>query len=59
VAGTLDGTPPRFVAIEATVSADCHEPELLEKLVTIAQRSCIVANTLKDAVKLQVRAATS
>lgn len=55
VAGTLDGAPPRFVAIDATVSADCDDPELLEKLVTIAERSCIVANTLKDALKLQVR----
>jgi putative redox protein len=55
VEGTLDGTPLRFVAIEATVSADCDDPETLEKLVTIAERSCIVANTLKDALKLQVR----
>ncbi len=55
VAGTLDGTPPRFVAIEATVTADCDDPELLEKLVTMAERSCIVANTLKDAVVLRVR----
>ena len=55
VTGTLDGTPPRFVAVEAAVSADCDDPELLEKLVTIAERSCIVANTLKDAVELRVR----
>jgi putative redox protein len=55
VTGTLDGTPPRFVAIDAIVSADCDDPELLEKLVTIAERSCIVANTLKDAVELRVR----
>jgi putative redox protein len=55
VAGTLDGAPPRFVAIEATVSADCDDPELLEKLVAIAERSCIVANTLKDALDLRVR----
>lgn len=55
VTGTLDGAPPRFVAIEAVVSADCEDPELLEKLVTIAERSCIVANTLKDALELRVR----
>jgi putative redox protein len=54
VEGTLDGTPPRFVAIETTVSADCDDLEMLEKLVTIAERSCIVANTLKDAVMLTV-----
>lgn len=55
VAGTLHGTPPRFVAIDATVSADCDDRELLQKLVTVAERSCIVANTLKDALNLQVR----
>jgi putative redox protein len=54
VAGTLDGTPPRFVAIETTVSADCEDVEMLERLVTIAERSCIVANTLKDALTLRV-----
>jgi putative redox protein len=54
VEGTLDGTPPRFVAIETTVSADCEDLELIEKLVTMAERSCIVANTLKDAVRLTV-----
>jgi len=53
--GTLDGAPPRFVAIDATVAADCDDPALLEKLVTIAERSCIVANTLRDALRLQVR----
>jgi putative redox protein len=57
VVGTLEGTPPRFVAIEAAVSAECEDRELLEKLVTMAERSCIVANTLKDAVGLRVRVA--
>ncbi len=55
VVGALEGTPPRFVSIEAMVSADCEDLEALEKLVTIAERSCIVANTLKDALRLQVR----
>jgi putative redox protein len=54
VTGTLDGAPPRFVAIDAAVSADCDDPELLAKLVTIAERSCIVANTLKGAVELSM-----
>jgi putative redox protein len=55
VSGILDGTPPRFAAIEAAVSADCDDQGTLEKLVTIAERSCIVANTLRDAVELRVR----
>jgi putative redox protein len=57
VAGTLDGAPTRFVAIDATVAADCDDPELLEKLVTIAERACIVSNTLRDALKLRVQVA--
>jgi putative redox protein len=57
VTGTLDGAPARFVAIDATVSADCADPELLAKLVTIAERACIVSNTLRDAVELRVRVA--
>jgi putative redox protein len=57
VTGTLDGAPARFVAIDATVSADCADPELLAKLVTIAERACIVSNTLRDVVELRVRVA--
>jgi organic hydroperoxide reductase OsmC/OhrA len=30
------------------VSATCHDRELLSKLVTIAERACIVSNTLKE-----------
>jgi putative redox protein len=55
VAGTLDGNPVRFTAAEMTVQADFDDQELMEKLVTIAERSCIVSNTLKDALQLTVR----
>ena len=37
------------------VAADCDDRQLLEKLVTIAERACIVANTLRHAVTLTVR----
>jgi putative redox protein len=57
VAGTLAESPSRFEAIEMRVAADCDDRELLEKLVTIAERSCIVANTLHRAVTLSVRVA--
>ena len=57
VTGTLDGAPPRFTAIELAVSADGADVDQLEKLLTIAERGCIVANTLKDTVELTVRAA--
>ena len=57
VAGTLDGTPPRFTAIAMEVSGEGADRDQLEKLVTIAERGCIVANTLRDAVELSVRVA--
>jgi len=55
VAGTLEGTPSRFTAVRMTVAAACDDKALLEKLVTISERSCIVANTLKGALPLEIR----
>ncbi len=54
VTGTLDGTPANFSAIDMKVAAEHDDAELLEKLITISERSCIVANTLKDSVKLTI-----
>ena len=54
VAGTLAESPGRFEAVEMRVSAECEDLELLGKLVTIAERSCIVANTLRSCLKLSV-----
>ena len=50
--GNLEGTPPHFTAIEMRISANHDDRDLLEKLVTISERSCIVANTLKGSVDL-------
>src|SRR6266540_6229926 len=36
VTGTLDGTPERFTAFTVDVSAQCPDPELARKLVTMA-----------------------
>lgn len=49
----LDGTPPRFTDIEMQVSGVYQDKEELEKLVIIAERGCIVANTIKEAVLLK------
>lgn len=54
VSGTLEESPAKFSAIELAVTATYKDEELMRKLVTIAERSCIVANTLKDAVDLRV-----
>lgn len=50
----LEGTPPRFTDIEMVVSADYDDRTEMEKLVIIAERGCIVANTVKDAVSLTI-----
>lgn len=47
--------PSRFTAIRMSVSAVCNPPEALNKLVTIAERGCIAANTLKAAVELSIK----
>ena len=56
VTATLAEHPSRFSAIDLRVSADCDDHELIEKLVTIAERGCIAANTLRGGVDLTVRA---
>ncbi len=57
VTATLAESPSRFAAIDLAVSADCSDASLLEKLVTIAERGCIAANTLRGGVRLTVRVA--
>ena len=55
ISGTLESAPPHFSAIEMNISADHTDKEQMEKLVTIAERGCIVANTLKGSVKLLIK----
>jgi putative redox protein len=55
VTGSVAEAPPRFSAIAIEVSAVGVERDLLEKLATIAERGCLVANTLKAAVDLTIR----
>lgn len=50
--GNLEGSPPHFTAIEMRISGQYDNRELMQKLVTISERSCIVANTLKGSVDL-------
>ena len=47
VTGTLDGAPERFTAFAMEVSAQCPDPELARKLITMAGRACQVVNTLR------------
>ena len=54
ISGSLASAPPRFTAVEMRVSADSDDPDGFQKLVSIAERGCIVANTLKNAVELNI-----
>jgi len=54
IEGELADAPARYTDIHMTVTAQCSAPGELEKLVTIAERGCIVANTLAKAVNLTI-----
>jgi putative redox protein len=55
VTGTVGDSPARFVALELCVSAEGVDRELLEKLVEIAEKGCIMMNTLRSTLALKVR----
>ena len=58
VTAAIEGTPDRVTAMSMTVSAAGADREMLEKLVEIAGRACIVTNTLKLAVPITVTCET-
>jgi putative redox protein len=55
VIGTIAESPARFSALEVYVTADGANPELLEKLVEIADRGCIMMNTLRGKLDVRIR----
>jgi putative redox protein len=55
VDGTLDGSPERFTQFEVSVEATCDDPDLVEKLVAIAERACQVIATLRQSTPVNVR----
>ena len=55
IEGETAESPSRFIAIRMSVSAQCNRSEELNKLVTIADRGCIAANTLRLAVELSTK----
>jgi len=57
ISGTLESAPPHFSTVEMTISADYQNKDQMEKLIKIAERGCIVANTLKNSVKLSINLA--
>ena len=57
VRATLASAPPRFDAIGLEVHGKTADDATLDKLVAIAERACIVHNTLAGGVPLTVRRA--
>jgi putative redox protein len=55
VIASLADSPPRFSAVELYVTADSQDQELLQRLVAIADRGCIMMNTLRGKLDVQVR----
>ena len=55
VTGSLVDSPARFTAVEVAVSAKCDSEEMLERLVEVADRGCIMMNTLRDKLELRIR----
>ena len=55
VSGELAAAPARFSSVDMVVNSAYADRETLGKLVTMSERACIVANTLKNSVDLSVR----
>lgn len=55
VRGELGESPPHFESVIVEVHGLWPDEATMEKIVTIAARSCIVTNTLKTCVKLDIQ----
>lgn len=55
VIGTVTGSPAYFSAVELYVTADSLDRNLFERVVEIADRACIMMNTLRGKLDLRVR----
>jgi len=55
VIGALAESPARFTAVELNVTAKFSDREQFEKLVEIADRGCIMMNTLRGKIDINVR----
>jgi putative redox protein len=55
VTGTIADSPARFSSVDVSVTATGGNQELLEHLLTLADRGCIMMNTLRDKVPVTIR----
>ena len=54
VTGIVGGVPERFESMTLRVVARYSDEDLMRKLIALAERGCLVTNTLKDAVVIGV-----
>lgn len=54
ITGTLEGTPQRFSSVKVKISGNYADRKQMEKLVEIADRGCIMTNTLRDTLPLSL-----
>ena len=59
ICGTIEANPSRFTAVKMRVSTGHSDVALVEKLIRIAEKGCIVANTLKPALEVSIILDTS
>lgn len=59
VTGAIADTPARFVALEFSVTAEGADVETLPHLVEIADRGCIMMNTLRGKLDVKIRVGSS
>ena len=55
VTGTVDGLPAQFTAITLRVTAGNADPDVLQKAVEIADRGCIMMNTLRGTLDVTIQ----
>jgi putative redox protein len=58
VYGELNGQPERFQSVTVEVHGRCSDEPTLRKLIEIAERSCIVTNTLKGSMPVRIQRAS-
>jgi putative redox protein len=54
VTGNIADAPPRFESIELRITAETKDAEDLRHVVEIADRGCIMMNTLRGKVDVQI-----
>lgn len=59
VIGTISEAPARFETVDLYVMADGADGEFLERIVEIADRGCIMMNTLRGKLDVRIRIGAS